>query len=394
MIDWKPQAQTLADQLARSGNLRTPEWQAAFAAVPRHEFVPEFFEQHSPGQWQRINGTDPGQRQRWLSAVYSNTTLITALQDVALANKAGRLTFAVAVSSSTEPGLMAQMLEDLDIHPGHTVLEIGTGTGYNVALLCERLGDDHVYSLDLRKDQVEAAARRLAWVGYHPTLATADGAEGLPDYGPFNRIIATCSVQCIPPAWIEQLRPNGMLLADLEGSIYAGNVAALHRQTGTILQGRFSAQYGSFMPMQHQLDIQPGRSYPTDPNTATERISTLSPNLVHRRRHPFSFYAQLHLPSNTQLQPAASGDLTRLVAPDGSWCEISQQPDESGHHHLTEGGPQRLWNIIEQAHEHYTALGQPQWERFGITASPTEQHVWLDDPENDPTWPIPITRTP
>lgn len=367
MTDWKPRAQALADQLTKSGHLHTPDWQTAFATVPRHEFVPEFYEQHGPGQWQRLNGSDPEQRQHWLSAVYSNITLITALQDVALPSKARHHTFAVAVSSSTEPGLMAQMLEDLDAHPGHTVLEIGTG--YNAAL-------------------------RLAQAGYHPTLATTDGANGLPDHGPYDRIIATCSVQYIPPAWIEQLRPDGMLLADLEGSIYAGNIASLHRQTSTILQGRFCEQYGSFMPMQHQLGIHPGRSHRTDPSTATERTSTLSPDFVHQRQHPFSFFAQLHLPHGTQLQPAAAGDRTRLVAPDGSWCEVSHRPDESGHRHLIEGGPQRLWHLIEQAHEHYTAVGHPQWERFGFTATPTEQHVWLDDPDNGPTWPIPITGTP
>lgn len=392
MIDWKPRAQALSDHLATVGHLRTTGWQRAFATVPRHEFVPWFFEQASPGRWQRIDGTDTSHRDRWLAAVYSNTTLVTALHDVALPNTAAHQGFAVAVSSSTEPGLMAQMLEDLDVHPGHTVLEIGTGTGYNAALLCERLGDNQVCSVDLRADHVDAATLRLARSGHHPALAAADGADGLPDHGPYDRIIATCSVQYIPPAWIDQLRPGGMLLADLEGPIYAGNLAALHRQNNTTLQGRFCAQYGSFMPMQHQLGIHPGRSHPTDPHTATERTTTLPPDLVHQRQRPFAFYAQLHLPPGTQLQPAAA--VTRLIAPDGSWCQITDRPGTSGQHHVTEGGPQPLWHLIEQAHQRYTALGQPGWERFGITATPTEQRIWLDTPDSDPTWPIPLTGTP
>jgi methyltransferase of ATP-grasp peptide maturase system len=393
VIDWKPLAQGLSDHLTEAGHLHTPDWREVFACVPRHEFVPWFFEQTSPGHWQRIDATAGGP-DRWLSAVYSNTTLVTALQDVALPSAPRQPGFAVAVSSSTEPGLMAQTLEDLDVHPGHTVLEIGTGTGYNAGLLCEHLGEDHVYSLDLRADLVAAAASRLAQAGYHPTLTTGDGAEGLADHGPYDRIIATCSVQHIPPTWIDQLRPGGILLTDLEGTIYTGNLATLHRRDTPVVEGRFCARYGSFMPMQHQLSIHPGRSHRSDPSTATERTTTLPSDLLHHRHRPFAFYAQLHLPTGTELHKTAAGIRTRLVAPDGSWCEITDQPDESGHHHVTEGGPQRLWQIVEHAHEHYAALGHPGWERFGITATPTEQHIWLDTPDNNPTWPVPITAAP
>ncbi len=73
MIDWKPCAQALSDHLTKAGHLRTTDWQLVFATVPRHEFVPWFFEQTSPGQWQRIEGTDTTQRDRWLATVYSNT---------------------------------------------------------------------------------------------------------------------------------------------------------------------------------------------------------------------------------------------------------------------------------------------------------------------------------
>jgi methyltransferase of ATP-grasp peptide maturase system len=394
VIDWKPLARTLSDQLVSAGYLRTPRWREVFASVPRHEFVPWFFEQGDPGQWQRIESTKTDEQDRWLSAVYSNTTLVTAVHELTLPRTAGHSSFAVAVSSSTEPGLMAQMLEDLDVQTGHTVLEIGTGTGYNAALLCERLGDHHVYSLDLRQELVDAAASRLAQAGYHPFLVTGEGADGLAERGPYDRIIATCSVQHIPPAWIDQLRPGGMLLTDLEGTIYAGSLATLHRLDHHIVEGRFCARYGSFMPMQHQLSIRPGRSHRSDPGTPTERTTTVGPDLLHQRHRPFAFFAQLHLPTATQLHAKAAGTQTRLVAPDGSWCEITNRADESGHHQVTEGGPQPLWQAIEHAHERYAALDHPGWERFGITATPTEQQVWLDDPHNGSTWPLSMTTAP
>lgn len=394
MIDWKPLAQELSDHLAYTGHLHTPDWRRIFAVTPRHEFIPHYFQQREAGQWERVDGTDPNQRERWLQSVYANATLVTALESVALPADAGYDSFAVAVSSSTEPGLMAQMLEDLDVQAGDTVLEIGTGTGYNTALLCERLDDTHVFSVDLRPDQVAAAASALAHVGFRPTLVAGDGADGLADYGPFDRIIATCSVQHVPAAWIEQLRPGGLLLADVEGTIYAGNLAELHRLHDTAVEGRFSARYGSFMPMQHRLGIEPGRSHPTDARTTSERTTALTPALLHERHKPFAFYAQLHLPAGTQLQLVGVCPATRLVAPDGSWCEVDHHPDEYDSFRVVEGGPQRLWRAVEQAHDRYVALGHPGWQRFGITATPTGQHVWLDNPDSSLSWPIAMTDEP
>ncbi len=143
------------------------------------------------------------------------------------------------------------------------------------------------------------------------------------------------------------------------------------------------------MPMQHHAGIDAGSSaaarYP-----ATSRTTGLNPDLLHERRDPFAFFAQLHLPPGTQLQHRATNDGTRLVAPDGSWSETSNQPDPSGRHHVTEAGPQRLWHIIENAHRLFIALGNPSWSRFGITATPHQQSVWLDYPENR-SWPIPTT---
>lgn len=191
MIDWKPLAQALSDHLARAGHLRTRDWREVFACVPRHDFVPWFFEQTSPGHWERIDGTTTGGLDRWLPAVYSNTTLVTALQDVALPGTPGQPGFAVAVSSSTEPGLMAHMLEDLDVHSGHTVLEIGTGTGYNAALLCEHLGDNHVYSLDHRPRRRGPGRSRPLRSDHRHLLHPAH-----------------------PPAWTDQLRPGRILVRD------------------------------------------------------------------------------------------------------------------------------------------------------------------------------------
>lgn len=105
-----------------------------------------------------------------LDLVYSPTTLVTTLAD--------RGTHQESASSSTKPDLVVRMLEILDIRDGHKVLDIGTGAGYNTALLAHRLGDHHVYSVDIDEGLVEGARLRLDALGVRPALVTADGAGG------------------------------------------------------------------------------------------------------------------------------------------------------------------------------------------------------------------------
>ncbi|HWR47240.1 MAG TPA: methyltransferase domain-containing protein [Pseudonocardiaceae bacterium] len=128
-----------------------------------------------------------------MELVYSDTTLITAVADYA--ERGVR----IPVSSSSKPDLMVRMLEELDVTDGDRVLEIGTGTGYNAALLSHRLGSQNVFSLDVDPALIAAARPRLTRLGYHPTLAAVDGAAGLAGHAPYARIIATCSVPAIPP---------------------------------------------------------------------------------------------------------------------------------------------------------------------------------------------------
>ncbi|AFM10505.1 protein-L-isoaspartate carboxylmethyltransferase [Saccharomonospora phage PIS 136] len=120
----------LADSLPLTSNL----WQQAFRTVPRHVFAPRFARRDlTVGEFVHHDVTDPKARKSALAAVYSDDVLVTQFGDDG-----------AATSSSTEPSLMASMLEALDTEPGHNVLEVGTGTGSNAGLLCEALGSDMV----------------------------------------------------------------------------------------------------------------------------------------------------------------------------------------------------------------------------------------------------------
>jgi hypothetical protein len=73
-----------------------------------------------------------------------------------------------------------------------------------------------VFSADIEPDLVELARQRLARIDYHPTLVAADGATGLAEHAPFDRIIATCAVPALPWAWVQQTNPGGVILTDLK----------------------------------------------------------------------------------------------------------------------------------------------------------------------------------
>jgi protein-L-isoaspartate O-methyltransferase len=212
----------LANQLQDSGDLRSPAWHAAIAETPRHVLVPTVYQpQQSHGS---IANTRLNTAER-LGLVYSTSTLVTAV----VLNKYGSL---VPVSSSTKPDLMVRMLETLDVREGQRILEIGTGTGYNAALLAHRLGDDNVFSVDIDPELIDTARRRLARIGRYPHLAARDGADGWPQHAPYHRIICTCAVRRIPLAWYGQLIPGGQLLIDFKPQ--GGNLVLLVRkQTGS-----------------------------------------------------------------------------------------------------------------------------------------------------------------
>ena len=221
--DWKPRTAGLAAELVAQGVLDEPAWATAFAVTPRHLFTP------------RVVANDgalllAGQH-RWLEAVYSDIALL------AQTTPAGDGEQQLPTSSSSKPAVMAIMLDRLDTNPGHRLLEIGTGTGYNTALLCHRLGEGNVYSVDVHPGLVVAAGERLARIGCHAHLVTGDGADGWVEHAPFDRILATCAITRIPPAWIQQLADGGRIVAPLDAGD-AGPLLVLDKTAPDEVTGR------------------------------------------------------------------------------------------------------------------------------------------------------------
>jgi protein-L-isoaspartate(D-aspartate) O-methyltransferase len=123
----------------------------------------------------------------------------------------------VTTSSASQPSMVAIMLGQLGLRPGHHVLEIGAGTGYNAALMARIAGPaGRVVAVDIDADLVGTAAANLAAAGVTGVeLVCADGALGHPPGAPYDRIVLTVGSGDVRPEWVAQLAPAGRLLLPL-----------------------------------------------------------------------------------------------------------------------------------------------------------------------------------
>ncbi|GLF93651.1 methyltransferase domain-containing protein [Streptomyces yaizuensis] len=307
--------------IAASGALTDPSWRLAFEEVPRHLFVPYYFVPHG-ARYERLwcEDPDPVRRERWLRGAYYDGPLATRVRD-------GEL-----ISSSSQPSLMALMLRELQVRYGDTVLEIGTGSGYNAALLCHRLGDDRVTTVDMEPEITDSARAHLAAAGFRPTVVTGDGARGCPARAPFDRIIATCTLPSIPFAWLPQCRPGALILAPLSTGLILLRVR--EGPGGPGAEGRFLPTPAYFVPLR-------GGAAVPEP-----------------RRGP--------LPRR-----ALENDLFRFLLA------------------LTSDGldPQEALSLWRRER-------RPRRDRFGVTVRGRRQWAWLDDPEGPYVWPLGVQDDP
>jgi protein-L-isoaspartate(D-aspartate) O-methyltransferase len=190
----------LVRQLIENGALTDPRVAEAMTAVPRELFVPE----------------------RLREDAYTDRALVTKWDDSG-----------VAISSASRPATVAIMLEQLQVEPGHLVLEIGAGTGYNAALL-GRLAE-RVVTMDIDEDIARAARARLAGV-HNVEVRTGDGWAGAPDAAPYDRIELTIGASDVSPAWRDQLAGDGLLVLPLWLRVGV-QLSVAFRRDGDVLRG-------------------------------------------------------------------------------------------------------------------------------------------------------------
>ncbi len=119
----------------------------------------------------------------------------------------------------SQPYIVALMTQILDIQPGEKILEIGTGSGYQAAVLSHFT--DQAWSIEIRKTLAQSVARRLQTLGYgNIKVKHGDGYFGWPEYAPFDAIMVTAAANHVPPSLMDQLKMGGSLLIPLGSTTY------------------------------------------------------------------------------------------------------------------------------------------------------------------------------
>jgi protein-L-isoaspartate(D-aspartate) O-methyltransferase len=172
VIDWGREQERMARWQIESRGVRDPAVLAAMRAVPRHEFVPP----------------------EYMDLSYADRPL-----------PIGR------GQTISQPYIVAYMTEALEIGPGDRVLEIGTGSGYQAAVLAEIVA--RVITLEISPLLARRAARTLRELGYRNVrVIAADGRRGLPRAGPFDAILLAAAPARVPAALVDQLADGGRLV--------------------------------------------------------------------------------------------------------------------------------------------------------------------------------------
>ncbi|MGW5231823.1 ATP-grasp peptide maturase system methyltransferase [Streptomyces nodosus] len=370
MSDHEQLLRQLIESMVASGSLRTEPWKRAAASVPRHEFLRTGFFRvvpgTSPSAWAPVLESGDG----WLSACYTDESLVTQIAGTIKPTDMRGEIMREPTSSSTLPSLVLRMLEDLHVEPDMKVLEIGTGTGYSTALLCARLGDGQVTSIEYDEEVAQRARESLGRLGTFPTLLTGDGLLGDEGAAPYDRIIATCAVRTVPSAWLEQTRPGGQVLTTVGGWLNASELVRLTVQEDGTASGPVLGGQVSFMLARPHLP--PPLGLLPDLSAGRERETVIGADVL--SDWTTRFVAQFAMPAaqHLMLKQGRHDEDVLVDVETGSWAALH---DEDGRWIVRQGGPTPLWDVFEECLGRWHAAGTPAVEEATVRVTPEAQSL-------------------
>ncbi len=348
------------------GDRLTDGWRSAFTATPRELFVPDralwVHDKRVKTPIDRYSDLST-----WMAAVYSDDFIITQVDDGAV-DGVGDPT-----SSTSMPSIMLAMLNHLDVREGQRVLEIGTGTGYNAALMAQRLGAGNVVSVEIDLDVAKQARANLAKANQDVRVVTGDGAEGYPPGAPYDRIIATCSVGTVPWAWVAQTRTGGIIVTPWGPPM--ANDHLLRLEVGPDSAVGSIVDSVSFM----RLRAQRWRvsDEPSDfPDIAARSRTDLEPHQVLGNHSTLA--VALHLGECRAIfesDPATGSEMLWLLARNAWACVCGGK--------VRQAGARSLWDEAVSAYQWWIERDRPDRRQFHLTVTRERQWLWLRDPANE-----------
>lgn len=340
-LDWETHARRLAAATVRPES----RWYEPIASVPRHQLVPRWWVRCDGGRGICVGRRDP---ERWMKAAYSDRTLVTRVgeqhADTAPPDDVieGRTT-----SSSTMPSVVVAMYRHAMLGRRSETL-VTTGSGYGTALLCRRLGDALVTSMDIDPYLVTAASSRLSDIHLHPQMHVGD-ITALDWESRFDRIVATVSVPRPPASWLTALRPGGRLVTTLANT---GLILTADRTEDGGARGRIEPSAASFMATRTGPDYPPtlDHVFAKAQDADGEDVST-SPWPVLDVTQAWGVWSMLTLMA-PEVEHRSSIDrdgarLTWMLHPDGSWARACTRPGERSAV-VHQSGPRRLYDLLDE----------------------------------------------
>lgn len=377
-------------ELGRSllGNgFMTPDWAPAFAAVPRTAFLPGLMWPHDATTGRAVAVDKAEDPAAWYRCADSDVPIVTQWDDGRHTGTAPGENF---TSSSSMPSVVFSMLADLDVRPGRRVLEIGTGTGWNAALLAHRVGAGNVVSVEVDPAVSEQARRALRRFGHGEVrVVTGDGLLGHPPAAPYDRVVATCGLRSGLFAWVRQTAPGGVIVVPW-GTYYGWTEATARlvvAEDGGSASGHFTRPV-NFMRMRSQRLVRPehGSYVPARGTGGTDRSTTTvtEAEFLTGSLDVEAFAVGLRVPHCTHT-PDRKQDGKRPVwfysLNDRSWAVVVFR-DGRSEATVHQSGRRRLWDEVEAAFRWWQKAGRPGFHRFGLTVTADRQVPWLDDPSH------------
>lgn len=378
--------ESLVGELCASGRLPAV-WRPAFAALDRAMFLPRRI-------WVRgddVRGGDgyvPVDRRaepaRWRAAAYADAPVVTQVSDPG-GSVAHRPT-----SSASMPRVVARMLGLLQARDGHSVLEAGTGTGWNAALLAHRLRDEKVTTIETDRTVARRARAALSRAGHQPAVVVGDASLGHGDRAPYDRVIATYAVHTVPYAWVAQTRPGGVVVVPWGTGLYNGVLLQLTvRGDGSALG--HVVDDSAFMWDRGQrpgADVVDGIRHASASASASASAAEESRTALDPRRvlgdDDMAFTAGVLVPgARYSVGHGPGGEFTLWLGDErtGAWASVDYEPD-ADEFTVQQHGPRRLWREVEAAYGWWLRAGSPARTRYGLTVTPAGQRLWLDAPDH------------
>lgn len=362
------------EQLARTLQAKNPSLSEkiiqAFRVIPRHPFVDHYY-LHEGGESRLWTKREQDESTEWYEHIYSDDALITQVDQY------GR-----TLSSSSQPGAMACMLQALDVQPGMRVLEIGTGSGYNAAILAHLAGDPGLLTtIDIDADLIERANCIIPQViGEGMTIAQADGNNGYDANAPYDRIILTASTPTLPAALLNQLAPNGIVVDVLQPKFaMLGGLLKAQKQ-GEELKGSIldTASFMELRPVEYQkrsiqIDFRAPlfASFPFD--------ALLFQPLAIRENHAFSFFLYYDFPGLYVFQKGEALFLYQEAFPQG-YVIFQQPPSLQVELRGDVSIACSLWNRLVRAYSFWDRAGQPAITQYTFEMNSKGQMLSLHTP--------------